>query len=57
VIALVGFVLAYRLDLPVGATDVALSGVLYAIAFCARKLFARIRPPVATAAQPQPSPR
>jgi ABC-type Mn2+/Zn2+ transport system permease subunit len=57
VIALVGFVLAYRLDLPVGPTDVALMGVLYGIAFCARKLFDRSRPPVATAAQPQPSPR
>lgn len=57
VTAVVGFCIAYRRDLPVGPTDVALSGVLYAIAFCARKLFARSRASTATAALPQATPR
>ena len=50
VTAVVGFCVAYRRDLPVGPTDVALLGVLYAIAFCARKLMDRGR---IRAAQPQ----
>ena len=37
--ALAGFILAYRLDLPVGATDVALLGVLYTVAFTVKRLF------------------
>ena len=55
--AVLGFCIAYRRDLPVGPTDVALLGVLYAIAFGARKLFARGRGPAAASAQPQASPR
>ena len=35
--ALGGFCLAYRLDYPVGPTDVALLGVIYAVAFLGRK--------------------
>jgi ABC-type Mn2+/Zn2+ transport system permease subunit len=38
VTALTGFCLAYRWDLPVGATDVALLGAVYAIAFVGHKL-------------------
>ena len=37
--ALVGFCVAYRFDFPVGPTDVALSGVVYAAAFTARRIF------------------
>lgn len=37
--AVTGFALAYRWDLPVGPTDVALLGVLYAVAFVGKKLF------------------
>ena len=36
--ALAGFWLAYRLDYPVGPTDVALLGALYAFCFCLKKL-------------------
>ena len=36
--ALVGFCIAYRWDYPVGPTDVALLGFIYAIAFLTRKL-------------------
>jgi ABC-type Mn2+/Zn2+ transport system permease subunit len=42
--ALLGFYIAYRWDFPVGATDVALLGVLYVLAFLAQKLFAVIKP-------------
>jgi len=38
VVAFVGFAIAYRYDLPVGPTDVALLGVVYAAAFALRKL-------------------
>ncbi len=43
VIALTGFCLAYRWDFPVGATDVALLGSVYAIAFAGHKLRASLR--------------
>jgi ABC-type Mn2+/Zn2+ transport system permease subunit len=56
VTAVLGFCIAYRRDLPVGPTDVALLGVLYAIAFGARKMHPRGRAPGATAVQPQASP-
>jgi ABC-type Mn2+/Zn2+ transport system permease subunit len=36
--ALAGFALAYRWDLPVGATDVVLLGVLYAASLGARRV-------------------
>ncbi|MBI2947060.1 MAG: metal ABC transporter permease, partial [Verrucomicrobia bacterium] len=39
--ALAGFCLAYRWDLPVGATDVALLGLIYALAALARSILAR----------------
>jgi len=39
VAALSGFCLAYRLDYPVGPTDVALLGCLYGVAFLAKKGF------------------
>lgn len=39
--ALFGFCIAYRWDLPVGPTDVALLGLLYALAFAARKITGR----------------
>ena len=39
--AVAGFCIAYRWDLPVGATDVALLGIVYSLAFTARKLIAR----------------
>src|SRR6185436_15885047 len=35
--ALAGFCVAYRMDLPVGATDVGLLGVVYGVAFGVRK--------------------
>ena len=38
VTALVGFAIAYRADLPVGPTDVALLGGVYGVTFLARKL-------------------
>ena len=41
--AFVGFCIAYRLDYPVGPTDVALLGVLYLIGFAARKLWLLLR--------------
>lgn len=37
--AFIGFCFAYRLDFPVGPTDVVLLGIIYALAFFARKLF------------------
>jgi ABC-type Mn2+/Zn2+ transport system permease subunit len=40
--ALAGFCVAYRLDYPVGPTDVALLGVIYAVAFLGRKAFERV---------------
>jgi ABC-type Mn2+/Zn2+ transport system permease subunit len=43
--AFAGFCLAYRWDLPVGPTDVALLGVVYAGAFTGRKLFLLFRAP------------
>jgi len=45
VTALTGFCLAYRWDLPVGATDVALLSVLYGVAFTAKKFMGLIRRP------------
>jgi ABC-type Mn2+/Zn2+ transport system permease subunit len=41
--ALIGFWLAYRLDWPVGPTEVVLRGVLYAAAWTARRLFEMTR--------------
>jgi ABC-type Mn2+/Zn2+ transport system permease subunit len=41
--ALLGFYIAYRWDLPVGPTDVALLGVLYVLAFLTQRLFAVIK--------------
>ncbi len=41
--ALLGFCLAYRLDYPVGPTDVALLGLIYALAFAAKKIYSRFR--------------
>jgi len=41
VTALTGFCLAYRWDLPVGATDVALLGAIYALGALARRVAAR----------------
>ena len=41
--ALVGFYIAFRWDYPVGPTDVALLGFLYAIAFVVRKVYVRFR--------------
>src|ERR1041385_716749 len=40
--AFVGFYLSYRWDYPVGPTDVALLGVVYALVFLIRKLYERI---------------
>ena len=53
--AVLGFCIAYRRDLPVGPTDVALLGVLYAMAFGARKLLARGRVPAAATARASPA--
>lgn len=39
--ALAGFCIAYRWDLPVGPTDVALLGFLYGAAFALKKVFSR----------------
>ncbi|MDB6122512.1 MAG: znuB [Pedosphaera sp.] len=41
--AIIGFCLAYRWDYPVGPTDVALLGVLYAVAFIGRKIYLGFR--------------
>ena len=35
--AFIGFWMAYQWDLPIGPTDVVLLGVIYALAFCAKK--------------------
>ena len=43
VTALTGFCLAYRWDLPVGATDVALLGGVYALAFAGKQLVTLVR--------------
>jgi len=43
VAAVIGFCIAYRWDYPVGPTDVALLGVLYAVAFAVRRGFEWIR--------------
>lgn len=43
VTALTGFCLAYRWDLPVGATDVALLGTVYTIAFAGHRLRSSLR--------------
>jgi ABC-type Mn2+/Zn2+ transport system permease subunit len=43
VTSLLGFWIAYRWDLPVGATDVAVLGVVYALAFAVRQLSHRLR--------------
>jgi ABC-type Mn2+/Zn2+ transport system permease subunit len=39
VASFIGFCIAYRYDLPVGPADVALLGVIYGLAFLARKFF------------------
>ena len=39
--ALIGFCIAYRWDMPVGATDVALLGVIYAVAFVVSRIMGR----------------
>lgn len=41
--ALAGFAIAYRWDLPVGPTDVALLGLLYGVAFVVKKIAASFR--------------
>lgn len=40
-VALVGFLISYKWDLPVGPTDVALLGMLYGITFACERLFVR----------------
>lgn len=49
VAAFVGFCLAYRWDLPVGPTDVALLGVVYLAAFLAKKFLRLVKSRSATA--------
>jgi ABC-type Mn2+/Zn2+ transport system permease subunit len=44
VAALVGFWIAYRWDLPVGPTDVALLGVFYGLAFALKPIVAKLSP-------------
>lgn len=41
--AFIGFCIAYRLDYPVGPTDVALLGIFYAASYAARKLWVALR--------------
>ncbi len=41
--ALAGFYVAYRWDLPVGPTDVALLGIIYAVAYAVRAVARRLR--------------
>lgn len=43
--SLVGFCIAYRWDLPVGPTDVALLGVIYGLAFISQKVFKKFFKP------------
>jgi len=45
--AFAGFAIAYRWELPVGPTDVALLGVLYGVVFAAKKIRSLTRPPSA----------
>src|SRR6266850_1737265 len=47
--ALVGFYIAYRWDLPVGPTDVALLGVVYGLGFLFQKAFSLMKPPAGDA--------
>lgn len=42
-VSFVGFCIAYHRDLPVGQADVVLLGVIYGLAFLARKVFRLIR--------------
>ena len=42
--AFIGFLTAYQWDLPVGPTDVALLGIIYAMVFLARKIKSALRP-------------
>ena len=44
--AFAGFLVSYHWDLPVGPTDVALTGLLYAVAFAIKTVLARLRRPV-----------
>jgi ABC-type Mn2+/Zn2+ transport system permease subunit len=44
--AFAGFLVSYHWDLPVGPTDVALMGLLYAVAFAVKTLLAKLRRPV-----------
>ncbi len=54
--SLAGFYLAYRFDLPIGATDIALLGFLYALAIAGRALLKHPSPQPAPATRPSPSP-
>ena len=42
--AFIGFLMAYQWDLPVGPTDVALLGVIYAVVFLVRKIVSLVNP-------------
>jgi ABC-type Mn2+/Zn2+ transport system permease subunit len=53
--ALVGFCVAYRCDFPVGPTDVALLGVVYALVFAGRKIWQVLRSKRRDAAPNAPS--
>ncbi len=50
VTALIGFWIAYRWDLPVGPTDVALLGAIYGLAVLVQKIFQQFRPESISAA-------
>jgi ABC-type Mn2+/Zn2+ transport system permease subunit len=41
--ALIGFCIAYHWDMPVGATDVALLGAIYTVAFVVSRITGRRR--------------
>jgi ABC-type Mn2+/Zn2+ transport system permease subunit len=42
--AFIGFWMAYQWDLPIGPTDVVLLGLIYALAFCAKKIAGKFTP-------------
>jgi ABC-type Mn2+/Zn2+ transport system permease subunit len=42
--AFIGFLMAYQWDLPVGPTDIALLGIIYAAVFLVRKVLSLIKP-------------
>jgi len=52
--SLIGFAVAYRMDLPVGPADVVLLGFIYAVVLVGKKIFSWVRRPSRTASNAVP---